>query len=156
MNGKRQVEIFYWEFLVGLGDTLAAVNATLNGTSAVFLVLGWWFIRQGQRARHKRAMLTAFAISCAFLVSYLTRVAISGTHTYPQYYPFRSFYLILLASHVLLAATVPFLAVAAITLALKNRLPAHRKVVRWALPVWLYVSVTGVLVYVMLYGVAGV
>lgn len=138
------------------GDALAAVNATLNGTAAMLLLLGWSFVRQGQRTRHKRAMLAAFGVSCVFLVSYLTRLAIAGTHTYPQDAPLRGLYLVILASHVILAAAVPFLAVAAIVLALKDRLPAHRKVVRFALPTWLYVSVTGVFVYLMLYHLAGV
>lgn len=137
-------------------DSLAALNATLNAASASCLVIGWLRIRAGRRDDHKRWMITAFVISGVFLVSYLTRVGLSGTHTYPPDAPLRTFYLIMLATHVVLAALVPFLAVAAITLALKDRLAAHKRVVRFALPIWLYVSVTGVGVYVLLYQVAGV
>jgi uncharacterized membrane protein YozB (DUF420 family) len=139
-----------------LSDSLAALNAVLNGLSGVALVIGWVLIRRGDAAAHKRAMLSAFGISAVFLVSYLTRVALSGTHVYPADAPGRTLYLGMLASHVVLAATVPFLAVGAIVMALKGRLEAHRKIVRFALPIWLYVSVTGVGVYIMLYHVAGV
>jgi putative membrane protein len=139
-----------------LADSLAALNATLNGFSGVLLIVGFVLIRQGRRAAHKRAMMGAFGVSALFLVSYLSRVALSGTHPYPPDAPFRVFYLGMLASHVVLAAFVPFLAVGTIVLAWKGRLEAHRKWVRVTLPVWLYVSVTGVGVYVMLYHVAGV
>jgi putative membrane protein len=144
-----------------LADNLAALNATLNGLSGLLLVVGWRIIRSGRtdpakRQQHRTAMLSAFAISGLFLMSYLARVALSGTHPYPPDAPGRLFYLAMLATHVPLAATVPFLAVAAIWLAHKQRFAQHVKVVRVALPVWLYVSVTGVGVYVMLYHVAGV
>jgi putative membrane protein len=139
-----------------LADRLAALNATLNGLSGLSLLLGWWLIRQGNREGHRRAMLGAFGISAVFLVSYLTRVALSGTHPYPESAPGRSFYLVMLASHVILAATVPFGAVSAIYFAWKGKFEQHKKVVKLTLPVWLYVSVTGVLVYLMLYQLAGV
>lgn len=139
-----------------LADRLAALNATLNGLSGLMLLVGWWLIRHGNREGHRKAMLTAFGISAVFLISYLTRVALSGTHPYPPDAPGRSFYLIMLASHVILAATVPFGTVAAIWLAWKGKFEQHKKVVRFTLPVWLYVSVTGVLVYLMLYQLAGI
>jgi len=144
-----------------LADQLAALNATLNALSGLLLVVGWRIIRSGRsdsakRLQHRKAMLSAFAVSGLFLVSYLARVALSGTHPYPPDAPGRLFYLAMLATHVPLAATVPFLAVAAIWLAYKQRWAQHVKVVRVALPIWLYVSVTGVGVYVMLYHVAGV
>lgn len=139
-----------------LSDTLAALNAALNGLSGIALVIGWMMIRQGKAESHKRAMLSAFGISAVFLVSYLTRVVLSGTHTYPPDAWGRTFYLVMLASHVILAAFVPFLAIGAIVMAFKKRFETHKKIVRFALPIWLYVSVTGVGVYVMLYHVAGV
>ena len=135
-----------------LGDNLAALNATLNATSAVLVTAGWWAIkRQRQSARHKKLMLTALGVSAVFLVSYLTRIAISGTHRYPGSGALKAAYLAILGSHVLLAiATVP-LVLGAVWLALNKRYEAHKKFVKYALPIWLYVSVTGVIVYVMLY-----
>ena len=144
-----------------VADHLALLNAILNGLSLVLLVLGWRIIRSGRqdparRNAHRRTMLGAFGVSGVFLVSYLTRVALSGTHPYPEDAPFRGLYLAMLASHVLLAATVPFFAIGAIWLGLKQRWATHVKVVRVGLPIWLYVSLTGVGVYVMLYHVAGI
>lgn len=139
-----------------LADNLAALNALLNGMSGVALVVGWTMIRSGRAEAHKRAMLTAFGISALFLVSYLARVGLSGTHPYPPDAPARTFYLVMLATHVILAAFVPFLAVGSIVMAFKERWSAHKKLVKFTLPIWLYVSVTGVGVYVMLYHVAGV
>lgn len=139
-----------------LADSLAALNAVLNALSGIALVVGWSMIRSGRKSAHKRAMLTAFGISAVFLISYLVRVALSGTHPYPEEAPGRVFYLVLLASHVILAASVPFLSVASIVMAFKERWRTHKRIVRYTLPIWLYVSVTGVGVYVMLYHVAGV
>ncbi len=141
---------------MALADTLAAVNATLNALSGVALVTGWALIRQGRREAHRNAMLGAFGISGVFLVCYLIRVALSGTHPYPEGAQIRGLYLAMLASHVVLAATVPFFAIAAIVLAFRGRFAQHKAVVRWGLPIWLYVSVTGVGVYLMLYQLAGV
>ena len=137
-------------------DTLAAVNALLNGISGIALVTGWVLIKQGRRDAHKKAMLSAFGISALFLMSYLARVALSGTHPYPESAPARNFYLAMLGSHVILAAAVPFLSVSAIVMAFRERWTAHKRIVRFGLPIWLYVSVTGVGVYLMLYHVAGV
>ena len=138
-----------------LNHTLAALNATLNGTSAVLLTVGWFLARRHAHAAHKKVMLTAFGVSAVFLVSYLVRVAIGGTHPYPEDAPARTFYLAMLASHVLLATTVPVFAIGAIYLGLKNRIDTHRRWMRVGLPIWLYVSVTGVGVYAMLYHLAG-
>ena len=135
-----------------LADQLALCNACLNATSAVLLITGWYFIRSGRRDLHRRAMMGAFVVSAVFLVSYLTRVALSGTHVYPQEAPGRGLYLFILATHVPLAATVPVFALRAIFLAVKQRFPEHRRLMRVGLPIWLYVSVTGVAVYFMLYG----
>jgi len=134
-----------------LGAKLALLNACLNGTAAACLVAGRVAIARGARELHKRLMLGSFAISALFLVSYLVRVLVSGTHRYPGHGTWRAIYLFVLSSHMLLAIATPPLAIGAIWLALRGRFGAHRKVVRFAWPVWLYVSVTGVLVYLLLY-----
>lgn len=138
-----------------LNDRLALLNASLNGLSFLALVYGWTRVRAGDREGHRKAMTAAFAISVVFLISYLTRVALGGTHPYPETGSARTFYLVLLASHVILAAFVPFFAVRGIFLAVKQRFAEHRRLMRVGLPVWLYVSVTGVAVYVLLYGAMG-
>jgi putative membrane protein len=139
-----------------LADKLAALNAILNGSSALCVLTGWWLIRKGHREHHRNLMLAAVGISAAFLVSYLARVALSGTHPYPKDAPFRGLYLVILSSHVLLAILVPPMAVRAVWLAIKGRFEEHKRLVKWAAPVWLYVSATGVLVYLMLYHLADV
>jgi len=133
------------------GDRLAALNATLNGTAAVLLFLGWRAVRAGKVARHRAFMGSAFLVSALFLVSYLTRFYLTGTHRYPGTGAMRTIYLSVLLTHTVLAAAVPFLAIRTIYLALKDRVAAHRKIARVTLPVWMYVSVTGVLIYFMLY-----
>lgn len=133
------------------GDRLAALNATLNGTAAVLLFLGWRAVRAGKVARHRAFMGSAFLVSALFLVSYLTRFYLTGTHRYPGTGAMRTIYLSVLLTHTVLAAAVPFLAIRTIYLALKDRVAAHRKIARITLPVWMYVSVTGVLIYFMLY-----
>ena len=138
-----------------LADRLAMLNATLNGCATVCLVGGWIMIRRGRRDVHKKLMLAALAISALFLVSYLTRVSLSGTHPYPEDAPLRGLYLAMLASHVILAALVPIIALRSIFLAYRRRFEAHRRWNRVGLPIWLYVSVTGVAVYLWLYGVLG-
>jgi putative membrane protein len=137
-----------------LGETLPAVNATLNATSAVLLVLGFRAIRAGDRRRHRALMLGAAGTSTLFLVSYVTRVALTGTHRFPGAGALKATYLAVLGSHTVLAAVAAPLVVGTLVLALRARFPSHRRVARWTLPVWLYVSVTGVLVYVMLYHLA--
>jgi putative membrane protein len=139
-----------------LNDSLALLNAVLNGTSGLLLLAGWRAIRGGQRELHRKLMMGAFGVSAVFLVSYLTRVALGGTHPYPEGAPYRGFYLAMLASHVLLAASVPVFAIGGIRLGLQGRYEAHKKLMRVGLPVWGYVSVTGVGVYLMLYQLAGV
>ena len=133
---------------------LPAWNAALNATSAVLLVSGFRAIRAGERERHQRLMVGAVGVSAVFLVSYLIRVALTGTHRFPGTGLLRASYLALLGSHTLLAAAALPLVLAAFGLALRGRYEAHRRVARWTFPVWMYVSVTGVLVYVMLYWVA--
>jgi uncharacterized membrane protein YozB (DUF420 family) len=138
---------------------LPSVNAALNAVAAVLLVVGWLLIKQGRVAAHKRTMLSAFAVSVVFLVCYLTYhyalksvYGVSGV-AFQGPPNVRLAYLTMLVSHVLLAACVPFLAVGTIYLGLTDQRGRHRRLARWTLPIWLYVSVTGVLVYVMLYHV---
>jgi putative membrane protein len=139
---------------VTLADLLPSVNATLNATSAVLLVLGFRAIRAGDRRRHRALMLAALGSSLLFLVSYVTRIALTGTHRFPGDGALRTAYLAVLGSHTLLAALAGPLVVATLVLALRGRFPSHRRIARVTLPVWLYVSVTGVVVYVMLYHLA--
>lgn len=136
---------------MNLGNQLAILNAILNGSAAVFLTLGWFSIRAKNVARHRFFMGGAFVISILFLISYLTRFYLTGVHRYPGTGLMRSIYFFVLATHTPLAAAVPFLAIRSIYLGLKNRIEAHRRISRITLPVWMYVSVTGVLIYFMLY-----
>jgi putative membrane protein len=140
----------------GLGfiDILPTVNATLNATSAVLLFVAWRAIKAKHIAVHRAFMLAAVATSALFLVCYLIRVAATGTHVYPRHDFTRPIYLAILGSHTVLAATVPFLVARALYLALRGRFDAHRRIARVTFPIWMYVSVTGVVVYVMLYHVA--
>lgn len=130
---------------------LPTVNALLNTSSAVLIVAGIWFIRRGRRRTHKRLMLSAVVTSSLFLASYLTYHAHAGTVRFQgQGWP-RAVYLTILISHSLLAAVVVPLVLVTVTRALRGRFERHRAVARWTYPVWLYVSVTGVVIYVMLY-----
>ncbi len=130
---------------------LPGLNALLNGTAALLLASGYYLVRTGRREAHRRAMTAAFACSVLFLVSYLAYHAEVGSVRFRGTGTVRSVYLAILLTHTLLAAAVPFLAVTSIVLALRGRLEAHRRLARVTLPVWLYVSVTGVVIYVMLY-----
>jgi uncharacterized membrane protein YozB (DUF420 family) len=136
--------------LIGVHD-LPAVNATLNATSAVLLVTGYRLIRQGRRQAHQRVMLTAFGVSILFLISYLVYHAQVGSVRYPHTGILRQVYLTILLTHTVLAVSVPVLAIITLRRALKERFDKHRRLARWTLPIWLYVSVTGVVVYLMLY-----
>ncbi len=136
---------------MSLGDRLAILNAILNGTAGVFLLLGWISVRAKKIARHRFFMGGAFVISILFLISYLTRFYFTGVHRYPGEGWARSVYFAVLLTHTPLAAGVPFLAIRSIYLAMKNRIAAHRRIARVTLPIWMYVSVTGVLIYFMLY-----
>ena len=137
-----------------LGAILPAVNATLNATSGVLLYLGWRAIRARRIEVHWRLMVSATVVSACFLVVYLTRVALTGVHRYPVEGWSKSVYLAVLSTHTLLAATVPFLVAVTLWRAAHERFDRHRRIARWTLPIWLYVSVTGVLVYLMLYHLA--
>jgi putative membrane protein len=135
-------------------ELLPPVNAALNATSATLLVLGFRAIRAGHRERHRALMLAALGTSILFLAGYLTRIALTGTHAFPGSGAFRTFYLAVLASHTVLAAAAGPLILRTLFLAFRERFPAHRRVARATLPIWLYVSVTGVAVYLMLYHLA--
>ncbi|MBI2361910.1 MAG: DUF420 domain-containing protein [Elusimicrobia bacterium] len=128
------------------------VNAGLNATSAVLLAVGWTRARAGRRAEHRAFMLAALAASALFLASYLAYHARVGSVRFQGGGPLRTAYLSVLLTHTVLAAAVPFLALRMLFLAWKERVDEHRRLGRLALPVWLYVSVTGVAVYGMLYG----
>jgi putative membrane protein len=136
---------------MSLAAALPSVNAALNATAFVLLLLGFVAIRRGQRARHRALMLGASAASVLFLASYLTRLALTGTHRFEGDGALRAAYLAVLASHTVLAALAGPLVLRTLFLAFRERFPDHRRIARATLPVWRYVSVTGVLVYVMLY-----
>ena len=134
---------------------LPSINATLNALSAVLLVWGYLLIRRKQIAQHRRVMKTAFATSCLFLVFYLVYHAQVGSVPFHhEGTMLRTAYLSILLTHTILAATVPVLAIITLRRGLAGRYDQHRKIARWTLPIWLYVSVTGVVVYVMLYHIA--
>lgn len=133
---------------------LPALNAVLNGASALLLLCGWVLVRRGRRDAHRRVMLAALATSALFLVSYLAYHAQVGSVRFPLQGPIRTVYLAILLTHTVLATAVAPVAVALVVLARRGRLEAHRRVARFALPAWLYVSATGVAVYLLLYQVA--
>ena len=135
-------------------DALPTVNASLNALSALLLLAGWRAIRSGRRERHRALMLSALSCSALFLVGYLTRVALTGTHRFPGGGALRATYLAVLGSHTVLAVAVLPMVLRTLYLALRGRFEAHRRIARFTFPVWLYVSVTGVAVYVMLYHLA--
>ena len=132
-----------------------AINATLNGTSAVLLLTGRWFIAQKKIAAHRASMITALVTSSAFLACYLYYHAHVGSVHFPGTGIWRTVYFAILISHTILAATVVPLILITLSRALKNRFPQHRAIARWTFPIWLYVSITGVIVYVMLYQIFG-
>ncbi len=135
-----------------LGDNLPAINATLNFFATILLVFGLLNAKRGRLAAHKRGMLAAFGVSCLFLACYLLHKAIvQRTHPYDGPESLAPLYRTILWSHIVLAASVPFLAGRTIFLGLRDRRAEHRKLAKWTFPIWLYVSVTGVVIYFMLY-----
>lgn len=130
---------------------LPAVNASLNAISGVLLLIAYRHIRARRIAQHRRFMLAAFATSSLFLVSYLVYHAQVGSVPFTRQGFVRTLYFTILITHVTLAATVVPLALVTLSRGLKARYPQHRRIARWTFPVWMYVSVTGVLVYVLLY-----
>jgi len=130
---------------------LPTLNACLNGLAAVALVTGFVFIRRGQWRRHRAAMVTALVLSGLFLASYLVYHYQVGSVRFQGEGTIRSVYLAILLTHTVLAVTVPFFAGFLVYFATKRRFDQHRAVARWGLPIWIYVSVTGVVIYLMLY-----
>jgi uncharacterized membrane protein YozB (DUF420 family) len=131
--------------------SLPAVNAALNALAAVLLVIGYRFIRQKRIQAHRRTMLTAFSVSVVFLASYLTHHAIVGV-VYDQHTGARhAVYLTILTTHTILAVITPVLAIITLRRGLRMDVVRHRAIAKWTFPIWMYVSVTGVVVYFMLY-----
>jgi putative membrane protein len=133
-----------------------AINAALNLTSFIFLVAGRVAIARGDEALHKKRMLSAFTASTVFLVSYLIRFATTGAHKYPGAGWDKTLYLLILFSHMLLAVVLVPLLLGALRRALRGDFVAHKRLVKFTFPIWFYVSITGVLVYLMLYHLAPV
>ncbi len=130
---------------------LPALNATLNAIAAVLLACGYVLIRRGRRGQHRRVMIAAFVTSSLFLVSYVIYHAQVGSVPFTRHGFVRPLYFTILATHVILAAVVLPLALVTLWRGLSARFDRHRRIARWTLPIWMYVSVTGVLVYVLLY-----
>jgi uncharacterized membrane protein YozB (DUF420 family) len=131
---------------------LPAVNASLNGLSAVFLTAGFVFIKRGNKIAHRNCMISAFCTSVIFLACYLTYHASVKTVTHfvdPAW--FRPIYLIILLTHTILAVVIVPMILVTLSRALRERFDAHKKIARWTWPLWMYVSVTGVVVYLLLY-----
>ncbi|HUG43761.1 MAG TPA: DUF420 domain-containing protein [Acidobacteriota bacterium] len=130
---------------------LPAVNAILNSTSALLLLAGFYFIRQGQVARHRLCMLGAVSVSILFLTSYLIYHYHIGSKPFEGEGGIRTVYFTILISHTILAMAIVPMAALTLWRAFQRRFDRHRRIARWTLPIWLYVSVTGVVVYWMLY-----
>jgi uncharacterized membrane protein YozB (DUF420 family) len=130
---------------------LPTVNAALNAIAAVLLVWGYTLIRRKRVQTHRKVMTAAFATSCVFLVCYLIYHFQAGVVRFPRTGAIRTVYLSILGTHTVLAAAVPVLAIITLRRGLTARYDKHRRIAHWTLPIWLYVSVTGVVVYFMLY-----
>jgi uncharacterized membrane protein YozB (DUF420 family) len=130
---------------------LPAVNAALNGLSAVFLSLGFWFIHRKNIAAHRRCMLSAVATSTLFLICYLTYHFKAGRTVFKDPAWFKNIYRALLLSHTLLAVIIVPMVIITLNRALRQRFDKHKKIARWTWPLWMYVSVTGVVIYFLLY-----
>ncbi len=131
--------------------SLPAVDATLNGIAAVLLAIGYTLMRQGRIQAHKRVMLSAFSVSVVFLACYLTYHWNVGAVYYQKTGLLRYVYLTILTTHTILAVITPVLAIITLRRGLRMDVKRHRAIARWTFPIWMYVSVTGVIVYVMLY-----
>ena len=130
---------------------LPAVNATLNGVAAILLIVGYMLIRAGRMRQHRAVMLAAFTTSGLFLISYLVYHANAGSRLFAGHGPIRAVYFFILITHVILAAAILPLALITLSRGLRAKYDRHVRIARWTLPIWLYVSVTGVIVYLMLY-----
>ena len=132
-------------------SALPGINASLNSVSALFLAIGYILIRRGRVAAHRFCMLSAFVTSTLFLVSYLIYHFQVGSVPYEGQGWVRPFYFSILISHIILAAAIVPLALVTLVRAVRGKFERHKRIARWTLPIWLYVSVTGVIVYWMLY-----
>jgi uncharacterized membrane protein YozB (DUF420 family) len=132
---------------------LPALNAILNGTSAVLLAAGYASIRRGKVIAHRNAMVLAFAVSMVFLVSYILHKVYVGPRSFSGLGWIRPIYFTILISHTILAAAIVPLALITLTLGFRGKLQRHKKIARWTLPIWFYVSTTGVVIYFLLYRV---
>jgi uncharacterized membrane protein YozB (DUF420 family) len=130
---------------------LPLVNASLNGIATVLLIVGYVCIRRRRIAAHRAAMVAAFSTSVLFLISYLIYHAHAGSKPFPGQGPIRVVYFSILVTHIVLAATIPPLAGVTLWRAYRRRFDRHMRIARWTLPLWLYVSITGIIVYLMLY-----
>jgi uncharacterized membrane protein YozB (DUF420 family) len=130
---------------------LPLLNACLNGTSAILLTLGYIQIKKQRQIAHRNCMIGAFVVSTLFLISYVYYHTHTGHTTFTNPAWFRKFYLILLASHVLLAFIIVPLVLTTLFFAWKQRFESHKKIARWTWPIWMYVSITGVVIYLILY-----
>lgn len=131
--------------------SLAPLNAILNGTAAVLLLAGFYFIKAGRVRAHRACMLAAFGVSVAFLISYSTFHYHVGDVRFTGQGWIRPVYFSILVPHVILAGVIVPLAIAALYFALRGRFAGHRRVAKWAWPLWMFVSVTGVIIYLMLF-----
>ena len=133
---------------------LPLINACLNGAATILLCAGLYFVKVKRLTAHRNCMMTAFAVSCVFLVGYIyhkyaVRQSMHTPFSGPDW--LKGPYLVMLFSHIALAAAVPVLALMTINRGLKQRVELHKKIARWTFPIWLYVSITGVLIYLLLY-----
>lgn len=153
MTGMPTVHLLFADAAAVAGGVhpLATTNAVLNSVAAVLLVAGWRFIKQGNVRAHRAAMVAAFLVSAVFLACYLSYHWLVGHVPFRGQGAVRPIYFAILISHILLAMAVPVLALRMFFLAWRGRFDAHRRLGRVALPIWLYVSVTGVVIYLMLY-----
>jgi putative membrane protein len=129
---------------------LPALNALLNGLCAIALCVGLYFIKQGNRDAHRNSMLLAFAFSSIFLVSYIVNHALHGDTIFPGHGSVRTLYLSILASHIILSIVALPMVLTTFFFSLTGRFAIHRKIARWTFPIWLYVSITGVVVFLFL------
>lgn len=130
---------------------LPALNATLNATSAVLLATGWVLIKRGHWTAHRAVMIAAFSTSVVFLISYLTYHAHVGSVRFTKPGAIRTVYFTILLTHTILAVVIVPMVLVTLSRGLSKRFDRHRAIARWTFPLWMYVSVTGVVVYLMLY-----
>ncbi len=130
---------------------LPHLNALLNFTATLLLVLGFMLIKQRRERAHRNVMLATFGVSSVFLACYLLHMVVNGSRKFPGEPPISYVYFFILFSHMILAASVPVLSITTIYFGLKDRRPQHLRWAKWTFPIWLYVSVTGVVIYLMLY-----